>query len=222
MFLNGCSQSDTPTREPRFICFTINDRELLPKVSEIASRIASTSVVPGDRLLVIDSERRTLLDSTVREPELFEPLSDIRRLYRREIENEISSIEPSAIGVGEGNQNQFGQGHLLLHLEREFSDLSLSNKIVIMVSDGFDSYPSLHKEDLAIYGAVEVVDDLAHRNLIPDLNGFRIFRTGPVSSDINLSRIYDQFWDALFQQAQAKEVRFIGWESITTELIENI
>lgn len=220
--VTGCGHSDMPMREPRLICFTINDHNLLPRISEIATRFASTSVVPGDRLLIVDSERRTLLDSTVRDPEFLEPLSDIQRLYKREIESNIAGIESSIIGTGEGDPNQFGQGHLLLHIQREFSGLSVSNKIIIMVSDGFDSYPSVDKEDLALYGAEEVIEDLSHRNLIPDLKEFRIFRTGPVTSDINLSRIYDQFWDSLFRQAQAKEIRFIGWESATSELIENI
>ena len=218
----GCGQSDTAARESRLICFTINSPELLPKVAEIATHIASTSVVPGDRLVIIDSWRRKLLDSTVREPELLEPISDVRRLYKREVDEAISKIDDTPRDSDRLSPEQFGQGHLLLHVQREFSTISISDKVIVMVSTGFDSFPTVDKEDLAIYGVPEVIEDLTHRNLIPDLQGFRIYRTGPGASDINLSRIFDKFWGSLFQHAKAQDSRLVGWESVTSEIMECI
>lgn len=215
----GCNQTVAPDREARLICFAINSHDLLSKVSEIASHIASTSVLPGDRVMIIDASRTVLLDETVQEPELLEPISDVRRLYQRKVDEGISKIGSIVVPPP---SNQSSMGYLLLHLQRELSELSVSDKTIVMISRDFASYHSVDREDLAIYGADEVVEDLSHRGLVPNLQGFRIYRSGPVSSDINLTRIYDQFWNALLLKAQAKEAKFIGWESITTEIIQNI
>lgn len=208
------------TRPPaKLICITLDSPDLLPKCGEIALAVAGDSTNPGDRIVIIDATRTALIDCSVQEPEWLEPLGDVRRRFRRELENAIADIKvPTATSDAE----RFSQGHLMLHIQREFSNVSAPDKILVMVSKTFSTFATVDKEDLAVFGPEEIIEDLGARGMVSDLAGFRVFRTGPASGDIKMDQLYDKLWSAYFRQSGVEDYRRVGWESAVGEISESV
>lgn len=201
----------------KLICISFDSPDLLVNAGEIAKEIASHSANPGDRIVILYATRIALVDRTVKQPEWFEPDSEVRLHFHRELKKEIDGLKAP---ITTTDAEEFSQGNLLLHVQREFSKISTPEKFLIMVSGTFNTFATVDPEDLAVYGPEEVIEDLMARGMVSDLKDFRVYRTSPGSEDIKMSQLYDRFWKSYFNHAGAMDYRMIGWQSAVSEIRE--